>query len=60
MRAIEKVGAILGVDIGGTFTDFALIAGGEIRVFKNSSAERRRQPLRRERAESWPGTIVRV
>ena len=29
--------AILGVDIGGTFTDFALIAEGEIRVFKTSS-----------------------
>ncbi len=29
--------AILGVDIGGTFTDFALIAGGRVRVFKTSS-----------------------
>ena len=29
--------AVLGVDIGGTFTDFALIAGGEVRVFKTSS-----------------------
>ncbi len=29
--------AILGVDIGGTFTDFALISEGEIRVFKTSS-----------------------
>ena len=29
--------AILGVDIGGTFTDFALIAEGKIRVFKTSS-----------------------
>ena len=29
--------AILGVDIGGTFTDFALIAQGEVRVFKLSS-----------------------
>ena len=29
--------AILGVDIGGTFTDFALIDRGEVRVFKLSS-----------------------
>ncbi len=29
--------AILGVDIGGTFTDFALISEGEVRVFKTSS-----------------------
>ncbi len=29
--------AILGVDIGGTFTDFALISQGEVRVFKTSS-----------------------
>ena len=29
--------AILGVDIGGTFTDFALIDQGEVRVFKLSS-----------------------
>ena len=29
--------AVLGVDIGGTFTDFALIAEGKIRVFKTSS-----------------------
>ena len=29
--------AILGVDIGGTFTDFALVDRGEIRVFKTSS-----------------------
>ncbi len=28
---------ILGVDIGGTFTDFALIAEGRLRVFKTSS-----------------------
>ena len=31
------VNAILGVDIGGTFTDFALIDRGEVRVFKLSS-----------------------
>ena len=28
---------ILGVDIGGTFTDFALISEGQVRVFKTSS-----------------------
>ena len=29
--------AILGVDIGGTFTDFTLVDQGEVRVFKTSS-----------------------
>ena len=34
---VDMGDAILGVDIGGTFTDFALVDRGEVRVFKTSS-----------------------